>query len=193
MRRCLEKTADQRFQSAKDLSFALSALSGSDSSAIARAIPPPSKTGWLRWALVTFSLVAVAAATWMLAPSRTERARLQFAIPVSGEYLDLAISPDGKMLAFVSFEETSAQPMLYVQRIGSPGAILLPGTEGAAYPFWSPDDNFIGFFANGMLQKIAATGGTTQMLAKVTSGRGGSWSRKNVIVYSPQASDVLWR
>jgi len=193
MRRCLEKTADQRFQSAKDLSFALSALSGSDSSTIARAVPAPSKISWLRWVLIALALVAVATATWMLTPSRAERTRLQFAIPVPGEVRDLAISPDGKMLAFVSFEEASAQPMLYVQRVGSPGATLLPGTEGATYPFWSPDDNFIGFFANGMLEKIPATGGTAQMLAKVTSGRGGSWSKKNVIVYTPQASDVLWK
>ena len=59
------------------------------------------------------------------------------------------------MLVFVSPEENSALPMLYVQRIGSSSVTLLPGTQGASYPFWSPDDAYVGFFANGKLQKIA--------------------------------------
>ena len=59
------------------------------------------------------------------------------------------------MLVFVSPEENSGLPMLYVQRIGSASVTLLPGTEGASYPFWSPDGANIGFFANGKMQKMA--------------------------------------
>ena len=69
------------------------------------------------------------------------------------------------MLAFVSPEENSALPMLYVQRIGSSTVTLLPGTQGASYPFWSPDGAYVGFFANGKLQKMAVAGGAPQVLA----------------------------
>jgi eukaryotic-like serine/threonine-protein kinase len=192
MRRCLEKSPEQRFQSAEDLAFALSALSGTDSGA-SRVTQGPRRVAGPWWGLAALALVAVAVGTWFLARRPAETSSLRFAIPVPGEVRDLAISADGVMLAFVSFEENSGQPMLYVQRVGSTTATLLPGTEGANYPFWSPDHNYVAFFANGKLQKIAITGGTPQMLAKVTSARGGSWGKKNVIVYAPLASGVLWR
>ena len=192
MRRCLEKSPDQRFQSAKDLSFALSAFSGSESSG-ARVPQVPRRVAW-RWpVLAGVVLLAGAVGTWFLARRPAEASRLQFNISVPGEVRHLAISPDGVMLAFVSFEESSRQPMLYVQHVGSAAATLLAGTEGASYPFWSPDHNYVAFFANGKLQKIAINGGTPQVLAKVTSARGGSWGKKNVIVYAPLASGVLWR
>jgi len=193
MRRCLEKSPEQRFQSAKDLSFALSALSGSDSGGVSGMTQVPRGVAWPRWGLAALVLVAVAAGTWFLARRQAETPNLRFAIPVPGEVRHLAISPDGVMLAFVSFEENSGQPMLYVQRVGSTSATSMPGTEGATYPFWSPDHNYVAFFANGTLQKIAISGGTPQMLAKVNSARGGSWGKKNVIVYAPLASGVLWR
>ena len=55
--------------------------------------------------------------------------------------------------------------MLYVQRVGSSNVTLLPGTQGASYPFWSPDGAYVAFFANGKLQKMAVAGGTPQVLA----------------------------
>ena len=193
MRRCLEKSPEQRFQSAKDLSFALSALSGSDSSGVSGMTQVRRGVDWRRWGLEALVLVGVAAGTWFVARRHVETPNLRFAIPVPGEVRHLAISPDGVMLAFVSFEENSGQPMLYVQSVGSTSATLLPGTEGATYPFWSPEHNYVAFFANGTLQKVAITGGTPQILAKVTTARGGSWGTKNVIVYAPLASGVLWR
>jgi Tol biopolymer transport system component len=105
----------------------------------------------------------------------------------------LALSPDGRMLAFVTPDQASGANMLGVQRIGSPGVTIVPGTQGASYPFWSLDDAYVAFFADGKLKKVAASGGAPQVLATATSGRGGSWSRRGVIVYSPQASGWLWK
>ena len=118
---------------------------------------------------------------------------LQFAIPVSGEVSHMALSADGTMLAFVSPDETSGIPMIFVQRVGSPDARALPGTGGASYPFWSPDNAYVGFFANGKLQKIAIAGGPAQVLTKVWAARGGSWGRRNVIIYSPDSGSFIWR
>ena len=105
----------------------------------------------------------------------------------------MALSRDGTMLVFVSPEEKSALPMLFVQRIGSPSVMLLQGTQNASYPFWSPDGTHVAFFANGKLQKIAIAGGTPQSLANTLSARGGAWGSRDVIVYAPDAGSGLWR
>ena len=105
----------------------------------------------------------------------------------------MALSADGRMLAFVSPDQASGANMVSVQRIGSPAVSVLPGTEGASYPFWSPDDAYVGFFADGKLKKVALSGGAPQILATATSGRGGSWGRRGVIVFSPQAAGWLWK
>jgi Tol biopolymer transport system component len=80
-----------------------------------------------------------------------------------------------------------------VQHIGSAAASVLPGTDGASYPFWSPDDAYVGFFADGKLKKAAISGGAPQVLATATTGRGGTWGRSGIIVFSPQASGWLWK
>ncbi|MGO8984878.1 MAG: protein kinase domain-containing protein [Terriglobales bacterium] len=197
VRRCLEKNPEQRFQSARDLSFALSALSGTGASTVARGTMGASRGMPLRlWIAVGLGLVAVAAVTWWMARRPQQpTTRMQFALAVPDEMSisHMALSSDGSMLVFVSPEENSALPMLYVQRVGSASVTILPGTQGASYPFWSPDDAYVGFFANGKLQKMAIAGGTPQVLATALAGRGGSWGSKGVIIYAPDAQSPLQR
>jgi len=69
----------------------------------------------------------------------------------------------------------------------------LPGAEDASQPFWSPDSNYIGFFAGGKLKKMEASGGAAQILADAPTNRGGTWSRDGVIVFAPNIGDVLYR
>ncbi|HKM86772.1 MAG TPA: protein kinase [Terriglobales bacterium] len=195
VRRCLEKNPEQRFQSARDLSFALSALSGTETSGMARAVAVPRRKPLLLWVSVAAALVAVAAVTWFVARRPVPTTRMQFAMAVPDEMSisHMALSRDGSILVFVSPEESSALPMLFVQRVGSPNVTLLPGTQGASYPFWSPDGASVGFFANGRLQKMTISGGTPQVLAPALAGRGGSWGSKGVIIYAPDANSPLQR
>jgi len=193
VRRCLEKNPEQRFQSARDLSFALSALSGTDASGAARAAAVPRRIPLLLWFAVGLAVTAVSAATWLVSRRRVAATRMQFAIAVPGEVSHLALSRDGSMLVFVAPEENSGLPMLYVQRLGSGNPTRLPGTEDASYPFWSPDGANVAFFAHGKLQKIAVSGGTPQVLANVLAARGGSWGRRDVILYAPNAESAIWR
>ena len=72
-------------------------------------------------------------------------------------------------------------------------AQALPGTEGAEYPFWSPDSRFIGFFAQGKLKKIEISGGPAQALCDAAGARGGTWNRDGVIVFAPSFQDALYR
>jgi len=198
VRRCLEKNPEQRFQSARDLSFALGALSGTETSGAARATAAasaPRSFPILFWVGTALALAAVAAGTWYLARRPAPMTRMEFALAVPDEMSisHMALSRDGAMLAFVSPEESSDLPMLYVQRVGSPNVTPLPGTQGASYPFWSPNGANIGFFANGKLQKIAVSGGSPQVLANALAGRGGSWGTQNVLLYTPDPSGGIWR
>jgi Tol biopolymer transport system component len=192
VRRCLEKSPEQRFQSAKDLSFALSALSGTDTGA-ARIAGAPSRVPAYLWVTVLVAAAVATAVTWYEANRPAAKTRMEFAIPVSGEVSHMALSRDGTLLAFVSPEENSGIPMIYLQRVGSAVVTLLPGTEGASYPFWSPDGANLGFFANGKLMKVAISGGAPQALANVQAARGGSWGIRGVIIYAPDSGSFLWR
>jgi serine/threonine protein kinase len=192
VRRCLEKNPEQRFQSAKDLSFALSALSGTDSSTVARAVAGPRKLPTWMWATAAIVLL-LAVAAWVLSHRARPEEAMQFAIPLADEVSHLALSEDGSTLAYVSTQESSGLPVLYIQRVGSPDSRALPGTEGASYPFWSPDGQYLAFFANGKLMKVALSGGAPQVLTNVWAARSGSWSKNNVIIFEPDSGAAIWR
>jgi len=194
VRRCLEKDPEQRFQSAKDLSFALSALSGTDSSAAARILTPGKRShALLLWASLAVMVVIAAPLVWLLARHPAPEGRMQFSIPVPGEVSHMALSADGSALVFVSPKEDSGLPVLFMQHVGSPDVVMVPGTEGASYPFWSPDGAYVAFFANGKLQKVSVSGGAPQVLANVEAARGGSWGSRGVIIYAPDSGSPLWR
>src|SRR5438876_3181552 len=189
---CLEKEPEQRFHSASDLAFALDALSGSESGAALPATGVSHRRLWPAWAAVA-TAAAVTLALLPLLRKSPHAERLQFAIPVQSEVSHLALSTDGGMLAFVARDDASGENMVYVQRIGSATVSMLPGTEGAYYPFWSPDGAYVAFFAGGKLKKVAIAGGPPQAIAEATSGRGGAWAKRGVIIYAPDAGGPLWR
>jgi eukaryotic-like serine/threonine-protein kinase len=93
-----------------------------------------------------------------------------------------AISPDGHRLAFVA-RDPAGRNLLWIRAIDSLTAQPLAGTEGAAFPFWSPDSRFVGLFSNGKLVKIDVTGGPPQTVC-MCSGRGATWNREGVIVFN---------
>jgi len=80
-----------------------------------------------------------------------------------------------------------------VRPIDSLQAQPLAGTEGAAFPFWSPDSRFIGFFADGRLKKIEASGGPPLALCDAATGRGGTWNREGVILLTPTVGSPIHR
>jgi eukaryotic-like serine/threonine-protein kinase len=200
---CLAKDPDERPQSAHDLKLQLEWMresSGISQSQLAQ--PPPTapaketsrrKTASIIVLTALSTLLTAAALAYFLKPQPAPVERLEFSIALQNEMSHLALSADGRMLAFVSPDPVSGANMVSVQRIGSPGVSVLPGTAGASYPFWSPDDAYVGFFADGKLKKIAVSGGTPQTLATATSARGGAWGRRGVIVFSPQAAGWLWK
>jgi Tol biopolymer transport system component len=101
------------------------------------------------------------------------------------------LSPDGRAIVFVATDSLGAR--LFVRRLDSPEARMLPGTEGAALPFWSPDGRRLGFFAAGKLKKMALDGNPPSVLCDAPDARGGTWSRDEVIVFAPNNQGGLFR
>jgi Tol biopolymer transport system component len=105
------------------------------------------------------------------------------------------ISPDGRSVAFTA-RRLEGQRLLHVRSLDSLVAVALPGTEGASFPFWSPDSRSIGYAVQGKLMKVAATGGPSQTLCPLGPGitsRGGSWSPAGVIVFNNGPAVPLYR
>ena len=97
----------------------------------------------------------------------------------------MAVAPDGHTLAVVGKLEPERAKTLWLHEIGSRQARSLPDTEGAVYPFWSPDGKSLGFFADGKLKKLDIAGGPVQIICDARSGRGGTWNKDGVIIFTP--------
>ena len=104
-------------------------------------------------------------------------------------------SPDGTLLAFVAQKTVGAASQLYVRRLDQLAAAPLPGTEEAASPFFSPDGQWIAFFAGGKLKKISVAGGTPFTVCDAPNSRGADWAEDGTIVFQPSngAGAVLMR
>ncbi len=103
-----------------------------------------------------------------------------------------ALSPNGRRLAYIASVAPSG-PQIWVRALDSLTAEPLPGTQGAEYPFWSPDSSSLGFFANGSLKRVDLAGGPARVLAPAPNGRGGAWSHDGVILFSPSTQGGLYR
>jgi eukaryotic-like serine/threonine-protein kinase len=94
-----------------------------------------------------------------------------------------AVSPDGRKLAFVAID-TSGHRTLWVRTLASESVLLLENTDGALFPFFSPDSQNIGFFADGKLKRIPASGGSPQTICDQSQAAGGTWNQDNIILFS---------
>jgi Tol biopolymer transport system component len=114
--------------------------------------------------------------------------RSAITLPENSTVHSLAISPDGRTLVFAA--SVNGKRQLWLRPMDALQAQPMASTEDATYPFWSPDSRNIGFFAQGKLKKVAASGGPAQSLCDAVNGQGGSWNRDDVIVFSPNNSGI---
>jgi serine/threonine protein kinase len=193
IRRCLEKKPDRRFQSASDLAFAIETLAVPSGSAAAMAAAPSHRLRMLTWMAAAVVLIAVAIPVSNRFAWRAENPSPLAVLAVSppeGASGTAVLSPNGRWLAFASGGPGS---QLWLRSIDGTTRQALPGTQGAANPFWSPDSTSLGFFAEGNLAVIAIAGGPPKVLCPVEQNRGGSWSARGDIIYSPKLLTSLYR
>jgi len=122
-------------------------------------------------------------------PEKTTFAYEEFQTGIPGGHI--ALSPDGKTLAFLAVDSSGRNNSLWIRYLHSLSAQKLAGTEGAYYPFWSPDNRFIGFFAEEKLKKIDVSGGPAVTICAARGGRGGSWNQDGVILFARGSLDVI--
>lgn len=188
VKRCLQKDPDDRYQSMRDVVL--------DLQSPPQAETVQAKPSKLPWAIAAAALaIAIAAFVFRPAPATSIVTRFDIAppegtrIPTATNAAGIAISPDGKIVAFVADNEKLGA-VLYIRRIDSLSAVALPGTEGAGRPFWSPDSKSIAFGAAGKLKRIEITGGTPIVLGDLSAPRGGSWGDDGQIFFAERTAGI---
>jgi Tol biopolymer transport system component len=190
VRTCLAKDQDDRWQTAHDVMLELKwvAEGGSAAGLPAPVVAKRTSREWIAWAFAAVGILG-AVGVWLSRSHGVRRAEAVKAslLPPPGATLvrsagPLALSPDGRRLVFVARRE--GKTMLWVRPLDADAAQVLPGTEGATFPFWSPDGRSLAFFAEGRLKRIEAAGGTPETLSDAV-GLGGTWNREGVILFGP--------
>jgi eukaryotic-like serine/threonine-protein kinase len=196
LHRCLQKDPKRRLRDIGDAGLEIEeALAAPDvETAAAATAPALGRRERLAWGVAAVAIgaavVAGALAFVRAAPEPDSRVYRSSILPPAGASLAalpfqrFALSPDGRRLAFAAATGGGLN-QLWVQSLDGLTPQSLPGTEGAATPFWSPDSRFIGFYAVGRLKTIDASGGPPLTVAEVGTGNpGATWNRDNVILFS---------
>jgi Tol biopolymer transport system component len=194
IRRCLAKDIEERWQTARDLAVELKWIGESGfQTAIPATRREPQKTlGWALCGVLAAGLVA--GAIWWRGTRPVEHT-MYFSAPFSFPVRDMAIAPNGHTVAVVGDRESGGKSTLWMYEVGSREAKSVANTDGANFPFWSPDGRSLGFFAEGKLKRLDVAGGQVQTLCDASSGRGGTWNSDGVILFTPSGriGDVLNR
>jgi Tol biopolymer transport system component len=205
VQKCLAKVPEERWQNAQDAASELHWIATQPSV----VSPPPTRSkrqvAWsrMRWVVAALSFVAMLAIVGRYGgrePSNGRVVRLSVLLPEKTRFPSWdyarddgpAISPNGRSLAFAVAHATG-DAVLWIRSLDDDAARPLASTDGAQFPFWSPDSESLGFFANGKLKRVPASGGTPQVLCDARQGLGGTWNQDGTIVFVPKDYSNLVR
>ena len=199
--RCLERDPKNRLQWIGDARLELVAPA-TETEPESATMSPSVVSRYLPW--VAAAAIAAAALVFfslLQSPDRDTRV-LEFAIhppPDSVFHLEglgpgpVALSPDGRRAAY-SVRDRDGVIRLCVRRLDTMETRIVPETEGAQYPFWSPDGSEIGFFSrsSASLRVIPADGGPGRTLCISRNGKGGTWNEDGTIVFTPDSDTPIF-
>lgn len=201
---CLQKSPEERFQTAHDIKLELQWIAADKSAPAAVAAPPapvPSRErlGWAA-AVVAAIVLGAAGGIFFYHPAQTVPAIRAAINPPANATLALVgdfagppvLSPDGSSVAFVA-TGSDGKNMIWVRPLNAPEAHMLAGTDGATFPFWSPDSRALGFFAGAKLKTIDLNGGSPLVVCDAPFGRGGTWAPSGMILFAPEALSPIVR
>ena len=193
---CLDKDPDERWQTAHDVKLQLRQITESGSQAgmtgsSSATVPVATRKNnrrYLQWAVLVLVIAAAAAAGFFARVPRPSPP-VWGGLNITGELGEegsFVLSRDGSHLAYVA-ADSQGRVVLWVRKLDSPKGQPLDGTGGVEYPFWSADGRNIGFFADGKLKRIEASGQNLETVCDAPNGRGGTWNQDGVIVFAPNA------
>lgn len=189
LQRCLAKDRNERLRDIADARLELKDRADEP------VITPSRRFLGLPLALVLGAALLSGVAAWMMKPASKAPsiATQQFAVPVPGESpltpllgSSVALSPDGTKLAF------AAEDALYLRRLDELEFHKVERTEGASGPFFSPDGEWVAFFAEGKLKKISLETRSVLALCDAPEGRGGAWRDDGTIVFAPDTRSGIF-
>ena len=186
----LERDPTKRLRNANDVRVLLDAAA--QEAPIVPAAPPPLVAHSRRWASIA-ALVVIAAAAgalvmWAMAGRSAAEPiapAVRFTVmppPSAGRVTNVALSADGRLLAYLAATDSASD--IYLYRVERGESDVLPGTRGARWVFVSPDGKWIGFFRDNKLQKIAVNGGDAIVLCDAAGGPGAVWLPDGRIVFA---------
>jgi serine/threonine-protein kinase len=205
VKKCLAKDREHRYQHAEDLLVDLRSLAAEveagtavSLAAAASAGESAAALGGVPWTLAAPAAVAIAVlavlATWFVAqPTPESRPVARFVIPLPEEVIlsslgrvAVSVSPTGRHVAF------SANDQVWLRALNDPAAVPLRGTEGGGRAsFFSPDGEWVGFYAEGALRKVPISGGQAVKLCDALNPWGASWTDDGRILYG-QGTEGIW-
>ncbi len=205
LRRCLQKEMNKRARDAGDARIEIEeALAAPFTAELSTAAPTKGFHALGPRALIlglgALSLAAAVAgvAVWNLKPSPPQPVTRTVITLPPGQQLasvdfgaPVVVSPDGTHLAYVARQGSTQQ--LYLRSMNSFDARPIPSTDGAESPFFSPDGQWLGFFAEGKLRKVSLSGGAALTLCSAPADRGASWGPDDTIIFAPSFSSGLFR
>jgi Tol biopolymer transport system component len=206
--RCLRKDPERRLQHIADARVMLEDIRDGGQTGSGRRPQEPAASpaqlrrgalGWVAAALLGLALAALAAVHFREKPAALPAARFAVEPPPKTVFTTTAngpspalVSPDGQRIVF-SATSADGNSQLWVRSLDALPAQPLPGTEGAAAAFWSPDSRAIVYSTGGKLRKVDLAGGRPLTLADSPGLRGGSWSPAGIIVFAPDSTSALLR
>ena len=199
LRACLQKNPRQRLGDMQSVRLALDGMFETAAPQALGTNAAPARSGRLAW-MAAFAMAVVVAAALAVPTLRHLReappppppeTRTEIGTPTTARPGMFALSPDGRQIVFVASGDGASR--LWLRPLGATTAQALAGTEGATWPFWSPDGRSVGFFAGGALKRLDLGGGAPQTLAPATNGSGGTWNAEGIIVFAPSATGRLQR
>src|SRR5271163_2239245 len=195
--RCLAKDPGERWQSARDLGGELRWVA--ESSALPGDTKPATRTReWAGWAVAAACILLAGWLAFALfrspPPHQRQPLRLSLLPPPSTSFVpyNLAISPDGQRLAFVAVQADGSTG-LWVRALAAGSAQQLTGTEGALFPFWSPDSRQIGFFSGAKLKRVDPGTGAVQIICDLPISYGAAWSSRGVILLGNSVNGPIYK
>ena len=203
---CLAKDPDERFQTVHDVKLQLKWIVESGPSSGTQVGPAASRVTKAKSrehvlaAALGFALAALIFGVAYLRRPANEAPFVRSSIlpPANTSFVNgvatsgYALSPDGTRLVF-SAQSVEGKTSLWMRPLNSLTAQELAGTDNAGLPFWSPDSQWVGFFADQKMKKVPATGGSVQVICDAPLGRGGTWNAQGVIVFAPSIIGPLFR